>query len=49
MAIAVEHSGLHNRVALRIIMRVSHESKDFIQYVRDRKGEKSNLKKKLDF
>ena len=49
MAIAVEHSGLHNRVALRIIMRVSHESKDFIQYVRDRKGEKSNFKKKLDF
>ena len=26
MAIAVEHSGLHNRVALRIIMRVSQDS-----------------------
>jgi len=30
MAIAVEHSGLHNRVALRIIMRVSHDPKSFL-------------------
>ena len=36
MAIAVEHSGLHNRVALRIIMMVSRSS---LKY--RKKGDKS--------